>query len=386
MIDFEKRLKSLKERRQGSRERAIFESYDSASATGVILSGIDVRKRENFEDLKEPAGTKYAIGAMAPVDDRSTEISIDEGNRVADSLIKSLNNRGESVTKRLQGSVALDIHIKGHSDVDMLIVVTNPVNVEYPKVESSLYSPATDPRSLINIAKDVRNKSEKILPINFPKVDVDCSHNKAIALNGGSLARKVDIVPAIWFDSIKYQKSGKEHDRGIKIYHKEDHEFILNYPFTHIKYVNDRDSLYSGNLKCVVRLMKNMVADMPDYKKRVAKELSSYDLAAIGYHMNKSLELPIYMRLGLVEKTRSYLSLLLEVKEYRESLDVPDGSRKIFSKEEKTAALEILANEFEDLANAIFKELKPFQSVYDPSVIINKQVASVSDNNYLNYL
>jgi len=376
MIDFEKRLKSLKERRQGSRERAIYDSVgvESLAATKAINEGLDYRKQESFEKLNESDGTKYAIGAMAPVDERSTEISIDEGNRVADSLIKSLNNRGESVTKRLQGSVALDIHIKGHSDVDMLIVVTNTVNVESPKVEPNRYLPASDPRDLIDIAKDVRSKSEVILPINFPKVNVDCSGNKSIALNGGSLARKVDIVPAIWFDSIKYQKSGKEHDRGIKIYHKEDHEFILNYPFTHIKYVNDRDSLYSGNLKCVVRLMKNMVADMPDYKKRVAKRLSSYDLAAIGYHMNKDLNLPSYMRLGLVEKTRSHLSLLLGEKEYRESIYVPDYSRKIFDTGEKTAALEILAKECEDLANAIFKELKPLQYGYDPSIILNKYV------------
>lgn len=388
MIDFEKRLKALKDRRQGSRERAIYDSVglESLSANRAINEGLDYRAQEYFEKLNESNGTKYAIGAMALVDDKSTEVSKREGNRVADSLIKSLNSKGESVTKRLQGSVALDIHIKGHSDVDMLIVVTTPVNIEPPRVYPNGYLPSSDSRRLINIAKDVRNKSEIILPINFPKVNIDCSHNKAIALKGGSLVRKVDIVPAIWFDSIKYQKSGKEHDRGIKIYHKEDHEFILNYPFTHIKLVNDRDVHYSGNLKCVVRLMKNIVADMPDYKKVVAKELSSYDLAAIGYHMGSDLELPTYMRLGLVEKTRSHLSLLLGAKEYRESLYVPDGSRKIFNVDKKVDALDILAKECEDLASSIFKELKPFQPTYDPSVIINKQVASILDNNYLNYL
>lgn len=376
MIDFEKRLKSLKDRRQGSRERAIYDSTELGvlSANRAINEGLDYRVQESFEKLNESNGTKYAIGAMAPVNDKSTEVSINEGNRVADSLIKSLTNRGESVTKRLQGSVALDIHINKHSDVDMLIVVTNPVNIELPQVHLNGYSAASDPRKLIDIVKDVRHKSEIILPINFPKVEVNCKGNKSIALNGGSLARKVDIVPAIWFDSIKYQKSGEEHDRGIKIYHKEDHELILNYPFTHIKLVNDRDTNYSGNLKCVVRLMKNMVADMPDYKKIVAKRLSSYDLASIGYHMNRDLELSPYLRLGLVEKTRSHLSLLLGAKEYRESLDVPDGSRKIFDKEEKTAALKILANEFDDLANSIFKELKPLHSTYDSSVIVNKYV------------
>ena len=374
MIDFEKRLKSLKERRQGTRERAIYESMDSISASSAVVRGVDVRKSESFENLKEVVGVKYTIGAMAPVDPQSTKVSIDEGNRVADSLIKSLLSNGESVTKRLQGSVALDVHIKGHSDVDMLIIVTNPVNIEQPQVSPNGYSPATDTRGLVNIARAVRIKSEQILPLNFPKVEVDSTGNKSIALEGGSLKRKVDIVPAIWFDSTKYQRSGQEHDRGIKIYHKEDHELLLNYPFTHIKMINDRDTQFSGNLKCVIRLMKNMIADMPDYKKRAAKKLSSYDLAAIAFHMNADLNVPQYMRLSLVEKTRVHLSLLNSAKTYRDTLDVPDGSRKIFNTDEKAGALEVLTSEITDLANAIYKELEPYKVGYDSNVILSKSV------------
>lgn len=374
MIDFEKRLKSLKERRQGSRERAIYESMDSVTANSAVLRGVDVRKSESFEILNEVNGVKYTIGAMAPVESQSTKISIDEGNRVADSLIKSLQNNGESVTKRLQGSVALDVHIKGHSDVDMLIIVTNPVNIELPKVNPNGYSPSTDPRSLVNIARDVRAKSERCLPINFPAAKVDTTGNKSISLEGGSLKRKVDIVPAIWFDSTNYQRSGQEYDRGIKIYHKEDHELILNYPFTHIKKVDDRDTRFSGNLKCVIRLMKNMIADMPDYKKRTAKKLSSYDLAAIAFHMNEDLNVPQYMRLSLVEKTRAHLSLLNNAKAYRDTLDVPDGSRKIFDTDDKSEALGILTSEITDLVNAIYNELKPYNVGYDSSVILGKSV------------
>ncbi|MDD1794326.1 hypothetical protein LRP50_14395 [Enterovibrio sp. ZSDZ42] len=374
MIDFEKRLKSLKDRRQGSRERAAFESFDSASATNAILRGIDVRKQEAFEKLNETVGIKYAVGAMAAVDEKSTRVSKSEGDRVADNLIKSLKISGESVTKRLQGSVALDIHIKGHSDVDMLIIVMNPVNIELPKVNPNGYFPSSDPRNLVDIAKDVRIKSEEILPKNFPQAEVDCTGNKSIALEGGSLQRKVDIVPAIWFDSIKYQRSGLESDRGVKIYHKADHRLLLNYPFTHIKLINERDDIYSGNLKCVIRLLKNMIADMPEYKKKVVKHLSSYDLAAIAYHMGTELNVPTYMRLALVEKTRAHLTILDGSKAYRDSLIVPDGSRRIFDTEEKADALKILANEIADLAVAIYKEIKPWNTAYDSSVILNKSV------------
>lgn len=374
MIDFENRLKSLKERRQGSRERAIFESMDSFAANQAVLTGRDVRKREFFETLNESAGVKYAIGAMAAVDEAATKVSIREGERVADSLIKSLSSEGESVTRRLQGSVALDIHIKGHSDVDMLILVTNPVNVELPKVVPNGYLPSSDPRSLLQIIRDVRAKSERILPVNFPKANVDCSSSKCICVSGGSLAREVDVVPAIWFDTIKYQSSSQDHDRGVKIYNKSDDEFLLNFPFTHIKLVNDRDALYGGNLKSVIRLMKNMIADMPDYKKRVVKQLSSYDLAAIGYHMNENLYAPYYMKLSLVEKTRAHLAFLLAAKDYRSSLSVPDQSRKIFDNDGKVEALSILSKEMDDLAVSIFKELQPLRSAYDSSAILTKSI------------
>lgn len=374
MIDFERRLDSLKERRQGSRERAIFESMESFAANQAIQTGQDIRKKEFFETLNEKAGVKYAIGAMAAVDEKATNVSIKEGERVAESLITSLRNEGENVTKRLQGSVALDIHIKGHSDVDMLIVVENPVNVEAPRVMPNNYLPSNDARTLLQIIKDVRSKSEKILPRNFPVAKVDCSSSKCISISGGSLAREVDIVPAVWFDTIKYQTSLQEHDRGVKIYHKEEDSFLLNQPFKHIKLINDRDVIYDGNLKCVIRLMKNMIADMPDYKKRVVKKLSSYDLAAIGYHMNQSLQAPYYMKLSLIEKTRSHLAVLLASGEYRASLSVPDQSRKIFDNDEKVEALSILSKEMNELAAAIFKELKPFHGAYDSNAILTKAV------------
>jgi hypothetical protein len=44
--------------------------------------------------------------------------------------------------------------------------------------------------------------------------------------------------------------------------------------------------------------MKNMIADMPDYKKRITKKLSSYDLASIAYNIDDKLLLPYEMRLS----------------------------------------------------------------------------------------
>jgi len=377
MIDFGKRLEKLKDRRQGSRQRVIYEStMDSISMESAVIYGRDIRIKEVYEKLKESDSVKYTIGAMASVDEKFTQVSISEGNRVADSLIKSLGvSRSIYTESRLQGSVALDIHIKGHSDVDMLIIKKGLVKVEYPKIAPENYSTSSDPRSMVDIVKEIRLESEDILPRNFPKADIDISGNKSIAMSGGSLQRKIDIVPACWYDTHEYQQTQDESDRGIEIYHKSNHELILNLPFTHIKLISNRDDRYNGNLRSVIRLMKNMIADMPDYKKRVAKKLSSYDLASIAYHMDDRLYLPLEMHLGLVEKTREYLNYLW-VSPYRRSLlEVPDKSRKIFDDEKKVTALEVLKSEFTALSEAIAKDLNPYMNEYNPNVILNKRVA-----------
>ena len=375
MIDFSKRLSSLKDRRQGSRERAIFDStltYSQESA--AISSGLDYRQKEAYENLKDTSGVKYAIGAMSAVDRRSTEVSLSEGKRVSDNLLKSLSYKNIFIESRLQGSVALDIHIKGHSDVDMLVLIKNPVNAERPRIEPNDYTEPLDPRPMIEIVRELRSESETTLTNNFPKATVNIDGNKSIALEGGSLKRKVDIVPACWNHTRQYQSSKNDHEKGVEIYNKGENELLKNYPFRHIKLVNDKDNIYSGNLKSVARLLKNMIADMPEYKQAVVKKLSSYDIAAIAFHMDHRLLVPIYMRLALVEKTRLYLQELLENPTYRNSLDVPDGSRKIFDDTAKTTALEILSKECGDLAEAIYRELKPYTTNYDSSIILNREV------------
>ena len=378
MIDFSNRLKSLKDRRQGSRERALLESsMEEYQKNRYMTLGFDSREEEYYESLKESDSVKYTIGAMAPVNKRSTEISFEEGERVAKSLIKSLDKSGISTEYKFQGSVALDIHIEKHSDVDVLIIRKDVIQVDTSG--PGIYLSTSDKRNMLDIIKEIRVESEDILPKNFPETKVDISGNKSIAMSEGSLKRKVDVVPSCWYDTVDYQRSKLEEDRGIKIYHKGDHKLHLNLPFKHISLISTRDGEYNGNLRSVIRLMKNVVADMPDYKKKKAKKLSSYDLAAIAYHMETQLYIPYELRLGLVEKTRKHLEKLIVDNSYRNSLLVPDKSRKIFNLEqdpEKLEALKILFSEIDDLAKLIHQDLAgAFQFDYNPDTVLNKKIS-----------
>lgn len=373
MINFENRLKKLKDRRQGSRERAIYESMTTDPARIAVASGLDVRSAEAFELLSESAGVKYAIGAMAPVDHKSTQVSIREGERVAGSLVKSLVTHGIRAEYRLQGSVALDVHIRGHSDVDMLVPYVTPLIAEKPEVLPSIYSDVGPP-SMVERVKSLRLKSEDILSSTFYAATVDTGGNKSIVIEGGSLQRKVDVVPSCWYDTRDYQSTKQISDRGVFVYHKSDHELLSNYPFKHIARVDGKNESTHGNLKCVIRLMKNVIADMPEYKQRISKRLSSYDIAAIAYHMEGLEGIQSYMRLGLVEHARASLNLLNSSPTMRQLLRVPDDTRLIFDNDEKLEALNILTQEITNLAVSIHQDLAPSSQQYNPSLLTGKVV------------
>ena len=366
MINFEDRLSKLKDRRQGTAERYLVEKQ--------LKTWGDARPAEDHERIKESAAIKYVIGSMAAVSQESTDISIAEGKRVASNLISRLQTAGISTEMRLQGSVALNIHIEGHSDVDMLVLKADTMTVETPAIYPANYTFTAGGRPMVDALKELRDESELRLSSAFYAANVDISKGKCISLSGGSLQRKVDIVPACWHDTIDYQREGQEHFRAVKVYDNKEHLLHENKPFLHIRRINDRDAWYSGNLKKVIRLMKNIIADMPEYKKTKVKKLSSYDIAGIAYAMDKKLACSVLFPLTLLDNLRSFLVFLVTIKETRELLYVPDGTRKVIDSPEKEEALEILYTEVSSLAEAVQSVIDPFKFNYDGSVLTNKPV------------
>lgn len=372
MTKFEKRLNALKNRRQGIEEIATLRLRLSAESEAMAIASSLDPESEAYEKLREAPSIKYAIGAMAPVGQKYTETSINEGNRVANVVTSGLHGL-ECVMAKMQGSVALDIHIKGFSDVDMLIICNNPISTQEPLIKPEEYSASNDPRRVPQIINDIGNHSERVLKAKFHTATVTRG-KKSIAIEGGPLTRKVDIVPSMWYDSHSYQKTKIEFERGIQILDTSTYELFSNFPFLHIQRINSRDYLFDGNLKSLIRLIKNITCDLPEQKYKQAKRLTSYDVAAICYHMDNNLFVQHDLRLGLIEKLRKHLDHILKDDAYRSSLNVPDDTRKIFDSPEKYTALEIIKEEIADLATSIGMEINSARSTYTPSDILNKRV------------
>lgn len=303
--------------------------------------------------------TRYALGAMQAVDAAYTQKSKDEAERVAKQLREGLPI---SVETRLQGSVPLDVHIRGVSDVDLLVLRTDFRTYANAGVRSraGLYtSPST--RTSLQVLLELRREAETLLQRRFWGAEVNCAGGKAIALSGGSLERPVDVVPSHWDDTIAYQASLVEHDRGITIVDKKIPKTLDNLPFTHIKRVHDRDAAYFGGLKKAIRLVKNVKNDAES--EAVAAGLPSFDIAALLYHADKTyLTAGGVNELYILLEAQRFLDWCYAHKEEARALLTPDGSRRILDSDAKFAAVLTISCELDDLARQVAKEQGAWQS------------------------
>lgn len=239
----------------------------------------------------------YIRYAMKGVDLEYTQKSKEAGERVKGHL-RDLTD----VSFEYQGSVMTNTHIKGHSDIDLLVIsekfyfrdlagARNYLNE--PSLNTKLNAgqvnnllaevtgPAYTGNSLVDL-RGLRLDSENILKGEYYQCDV--SMPKAIKITNQSLKRDVDIVISNWYDDVTSIIHEKGLYRGIQIYNKElDMREPADYPFLSIARINHRSSDTGGRLKKMIRFLKNLKADSG---KADQLKLSSFDFNAICYDID----------------------------------------------------------------------------------------------------
>ena len=349
--DIDKRLKSLRERRMGTDRIA---DLAVESATQVIAKSLTQESYEKRVPVQKR--TQYALGAMQAVDPDYTRISLEEADRVKDQLKRGLDRKSISTEFRIQGSVACDIHIRGVSDVDLLVLDGRYIHYELNGQKALLggyASPVTF--NTLQALIQLRSESESILDAAFPAAKVEKGGAKAIKISGGSLRRPVDVVPSNWFDTVAYQRSSAEVDRGVHILNKHVPERVLNTPFKHIQQINDRDQRSIGGLKKAIRLCKNVKADAESDGTKI--ELSSYDIASALWHADMAaLTVGIANELAILAEATRFLDDLARRPNYACTLRVPDDSRFVFDSDAKIEGLRLLSLEMDDLSERVARE------------------------------
>jgi len=294
--------------------------------------------------------TRYALGAMQAVDAAYTQKSKDEAERVAQQLRNGLSM---AVQTRLQGSVPLDVHIRGVSDVDLLVLddtffTYDPLG---PKAQLGGYI-YPSPKTSLGVLQALRSEAEILLRARFPAAMVNCTGSKCIALSGGSLARPVDVVPSHWHDTATYQHTLVEADRGVTILDKSVPTPRENLPFTHINRINQRDNEVYGGLKKAIRLVKNIKSDAEI--EILVRKLPSFDIASLLYHADQTALRAGYINeLYILREAQRLFDWCYTNKPQARLLRTPDNSRYVLDTEDKFLGLQSISVELDELARQV---------------------------------
>jgi hypothetical protein len=277
---------------------------------------------EVYERMQETSSAiKYAIGAMQPIDQAYTDNTYREGERVRNQLEKNLGGHSLVCEFDYQGSVTNDTHIRARSDIDLLTLHCAFVSLDPPQRPSRPYhGHPVDDLLLLRLA------SIAVLKAQFPGATVDFTGSKSVCIEGGSLRRKIDVVVSNWCDTNEYARTRMKRDRGIHILDAHKRERLRNLPFLHNDRLHNKDQRTVGGYRKAVRLLKSL-----KYDSDAGVDLSSYDIAAIVYAMtDQSLMVMRGMELVLVDSCKQHLDFLANNQPYRQSLEVPNGTRKVF--------------------------------------------------------
>lgn len=297
--------------------------------------------------------------AMKGVDANYTQKSKDAGERVKEHLNKSLTDK----TFRYQGSVMTNTHIKGVSDIDLLVVSDKFYSYDSKNISAILenterkskYRSASiqkmeNERSTSNYSgksmddlKKLRLDSETSMKEVYSNCDI--SKPKAIKIKNLSLNREVDIVIANWYDDVSSIINDKGDYRGVQVYDKSSNsKGSEDYPFLSIKRINERSSNTAGRLKKMIRFLKNLKAF-----SQADIDLSSFDINAICYDIepNKYQSLVFDQLVGtLINQLRS----LSTNNTHSNDLVSVDSREYIFRyNEQKLENMRLLLNEVESV-------------------------------------
>ena len=340
--NYSTRVEKLKDRRQGQAGGALAEVFGSAPIFEEYQ-----RRAPRSESLQ------YALGAMQEVNAEYTKVSHQEKDRVTKQLFDGFKLLNKNIEVELQGSLALNIHLRRYSDVDLLVLPSDYLIYDKSGSGAGNYIPSE--RNQVAVVTELRQNCYSVLSNAYPQAHVDNNGAKSIALTGGSLRRKVDIVPSVWYDTEAYQNSYSKEDRGVEILDMPNGRLVGNFPFKYMGNINRKDASTLAGVKKSIRLLKTLRYDADE-----EISLSSFDIASLVWNMNDiSLTYPQYLEPALLVSLQRELQFICNSRQYAETLPVADGTRKIVRSVRDFDALCKLNQELMDLIETIGSELQP---------------------------
>ncbi|WP_297045918.1 hypothetical protein [uncultured Desulfovibrio sp.] len=278
-------------------------------------------------------GLRYILSAMQPIPASSTIFLCKQGEIFSSDIICSI---GLPLVFYFQGSVPLNIHIRSSSDLDILFIHSEKLYVP-EEIYKSRYT-----RIGVSINEIILNIKNRVTDLFIKRKYSFRRNDKSIKVSN-CLPVNVDIVPACWYHTIEYQRTGIDEEKGVTILKEQESKLIQNYPFKHIGLVSRKNLIYNDKIGKCIRLLKNIKADIPDSSTIT---LSSFDITSFVYYIPEFI--PNFIRIdtnnefSLAKCLYDYLKYIISHQSQFSLLRVPDQSRIIFDLPHKMHSLQIL--------------------------------------------
>jgi hypothetical protein len=345
-MNFSEKLTRLNNRRNDP--QYVTKAFSADSAYQIL--------HESFNTINYPDAVKYTIGAMAEVDHIYIEKILKDGERIK-KYLEELNSDSYSISFKYQGSTTNRTSIESTSDIDILVMQEKFVFSK--KGNGGSYS--GDWRGE---QRQLRNECISKIRTNFPAVKIDNEGTYSVKLEGGSLFRKIDIVPACWDYLGKYDNYPQEYNKGIRVFDKNVDDSNTNYPFLNNTLIELKDQLCFANYRKAIRLLKNLRTDS---ERQI--DASSYDIVSLLYNMPEEKYNVGSQVLRLVTNIKDHLLSMCNDNNYYLGLTVPDETRKISDKL-TVNNLRALTVEVGDLEKGLINELSIVYKTINERVVM----------------
>lgn len=299
-----------------------------------------------FSSTEMPSNVKYLVESMRPIEQRSTEKTLDAANRVQKHLEDGFNlnfNRAY----RTQGSVKTNTHIKA-SDFDFLTIIDKYFFNE-PGLSNTLPYTSSNPDDDI---LELRNQATKILKNIYD--DVDTSGEKNISVFNKSLNRKVDVVFCFWYHTKKYIETRDEYYKGVYLYKFPTKTKVVDYPFAHLQQVNSKGQQTFDGSRRGIRLLKVLKEDC---ESKITKLKGFHFTSMVHAISNTRLVYSPGNEITIAKVLSEQLSMMIDNPILRKDIKSPNGLENPFYNDDIIPELEIIKRDLDIIIEDSYKDI-----------------------------
>ncbi len=240
------------------------------------IAQISDRKASNRGSInKSIKWVDYVIEAMQPMSNTITSTMIHDCNKLENTLNEAYLMQDICADFMITGGTIFNTHISENGTIDLLVIYKG-----FGKDEQSFNLDKNIYQELIVL----RNYTYKKLKILYPEAQIDDSLPLALKLSNTSWLNNYYLYFGIQYSTLTTASGFSLFSKQVKIFNKNSGKLTNCDPIKSLFEINKKDGMISGNIKSLIRILKNLKADS-DLKE----QLSGYEITSIIFSMEKIL-------------------------------------------------------------------------------------------------